>query len=121
MSYDDGNWWVRPISDLHIQITAQTLQQAFPFIKSAYEQKKPYIFQITNNLRSMIQKINNKSRPPELNIQAYGTQLKNTNYDPRKINNLSENSVMLHYPWEDVPTALKRFILNTKKEVQMKW
>ena len=119
ISIDDGTWWMRPLSDLHIQITATTLQQAFPFIKSAYEQKKPYIFQIMGNLRANMQKMTRTTNQSvELMVQAYGSELKNLNFDPRKINNLSENTVHLYYYWEDIPTALKQFILNKPREVQ---
>lgn len=110
---DNKVWWLTSLDEIHIQITAGTLRQAFPYIKRAYEQKKPYIFHIHNNLRGTLSQIDNLGkRPNELLIQSYGAELRNVNFDPTKINNLTENAVHLYYDWEDVPTRLKQFIMN---------
>ena len=117
---NDSKWWTTTITEIQIQLVSETIKQLKQTFNMAFNNNKPLTLFIKGNLRSNFAKLNNEptGRKPNLWIEAYGGRLY-TKYDPKKINNLSENSIKLYYRWEDVPTALKEFILNKPKERQI--
>jgi len=109
----EGNWWTDKVNCVAIQLTNNTVQELYRPLKKAFIEKKPWLFRLVN-VRSKWRKIEAKIKGEAFSIQLYSNNI-SLNPNPDLFNNLSENCVHCYYAWEEVPKALKLFILNQTK------
>lgn len=99
------------VDDSQIMLTADTVQEIFNSFKIAFDNKKPFRFNLRLNKKSSLKRtITNGAE--QLQIRFIGDYVEN--YDVNKIKNSKDNYFELYYGWDKLPNKIKDSIINPK-------
>ena len=100
------------VDDSIIMLRADTVQEMFNSFKIAYDNKKPFRFNLKLNKKSSIKRTITKGTLEQLQIRFMGDYVEN--FDVNKINNSKDNYFELYYGWDKLPNKIKDSIINPK-------
>ncbi len=112
---NDMLWHIKDSIDaVEIRLMFQAVQQLKPAFDLALKYKKPLRFFLNGNIRGVMGKIILPNLN-QLSIETFSENISTQNYNPNKINKITTNGFHIYYNWDDIPTALKQFIINNQK------
>jgi hypothetical protein len=103
------NWWSNNVDDTQIILTAKTVQEMFEHFKKAYDNNKPFRFNLRGDKRITLKHVSTNFKE-QLQIRTYAPHIE-SNYNPNLINSASGNYFETYLSWNELPDKLKEFIL----------